>query len=178
MANKITKAELEQLQGNLKEYQDKLKDARERLVISKKQGDLSENAEYDSAVNDIEMYTNVIKGINAKLAAVELVESWSFVLEMTTHDNKTIQFKTVLGEMDTVPFDIGALSSDKTSIFNSGTSVFELGVNTGIVTKRSKLGSNLVKYTANPDTAINSTFSYVDNRQHKLTFKILDIKKE
>lgn len=156
MAKQITKLEQTRLYERKAELERMLDEAREKLNIAKGHGDLSENAEFDTAKAEVETLTDALKQISIKLKA-EVVDSWTFRLKpIGATDIPDAEFEVELGTVDTSPFDFS--SSDRR----------------GIVTRSSKLGTELLRYLELRDkNRAVSTIGYIDNKQIKRTFEVI-----
>ncbi len=175
MAN-LTKYEYNLLEADLQRALSKREEARTRLAEASKQGDISENAEFDAAKADITMYSNTIQNIQRNLKSAKIIPTWRFKLRMSAdgYPEQTAVFNIILTE--TTVRAIPLFKSDSVQ----GTSVFSSGENNseecGMVTTQSKLGSFLSKFTS--ADSINATFKYIDNKQVARTFTILEAVKE
>lgn len=159
MAKQITKLEQTRLFKQKAMLEQELNEARVKLNIAKGHGDLSENAEFDTAKAEVETLSEALKAVNIKLKA-DVIDSWTFTLKpVGASDIPDTEFKVELGTVDTLPFD-----------FMSATE------RSGIVTRSSKLGAELVRYLElrNTNRAITK-IGYVDNKQIKRNFMVLSV---
>lgn len=164
------------LEDALRNARTNLEEASARLAEARKQGDISENAEFDAAKADIAMYSKVIQNLQQRLALsqdAEKIPAWQFTLEMSDDrypGEHPLEFTVILTEttVRAKPF----FESDKTAVFSSdGNSLDDCGM----VTKQSKLGSFLSKFTS--EDSAGKTFKYIDNKQVPRTFTIREVKK-
>lgn len=174
MAN-LTKYEYNLLEAELQKVLSKREEARARLTEASKQGDISENAEFDAAKADITMYSNTIQNIRHNLKSARIIPSWRFKLRMSANSQQkqSVIFNVILTEttVRAIPlFEAG--DAKNTEVFSST----DISEDCGMVTKQSKLGSFLSKFTSTD--SVNATFKYIDNKQVTRTFTILEAVEE
>ncbi len=160
MAKQITQTERKRLEADRAVYAEKFQKAKESFLVNKAEGDISENAGYDAAVADMEMYGQELARIDAKLKSAEVIDSWMFKLRLVEPDKHETVFDIELSTNDTISFDFDAP-----------------GPWQGAVTKYSKLGAQLDRLSSNartPEDLVGQKFSYIDNKQNKQSFTILE----
>ena len=172
MAKTITKTEKERLLRDRDIANKAMQEARTRLVAAKAEGDISENAEYDTAINEIEQYSHVIEDIDAKIMSATVIPSRVFIVIMDSSDGDAGKaFKVELGSVDTLSFDINTIRDQNITKIKNFDPIEIANLPESVMTVHSKLGSHLDKLS---NTAAGSwhTFSYIDNRQTKRTFTV------
>lgn len=170
MAKIITKTEKDRLLREREQTLQALKEARVRLAEAKAKGDLSENAEYDTAVNEIEQYSNIINAIDTKISSADVISSKVFIVIINSfHDNRDIAFKVELGTVDTLSFDLDAIEGQDIEKIKQLDPLAVSALPEGIVTVHSKLGGCLDRLNFDTNKGWQ-TFSYIDNKQTKRTF--------
>lgn len=197
MSKTITVFEWRKLNADLANAEQALVDAKQRLSLSRSEGDLRENAEFDTAQKDVVTFNNYIADIKSKLKDAIITDSVLFKLKITIQNEETIYANILLGNTNAEPYDLHSdvkatnfFSSNKVAMkkdkdFNvlihsdylSDTEIeeyasnLELGKNLGMVTGKSKLGEHLQRLfeqASRNEIQQSCTFSYIDNLQRRL----------
>ena len=197
MSKTITVFEWRKFNADLVNAEHSLADAKQRLSLSRSEGDLSENAEFDTARKDVAMFSSYIADIKSKLKDATVVDSVLFKLKIAIQNAETVDANILLGNTSADPYDLhnevnttdffgssrAILKKDKDfSILIQSNSLndteieeyvssLELGKNLGMVTSKSKLGEHLQRLfeqASRNNIQQSCTFNYIDNLQRRL----------